>query len=315
MKHIGLIVLVAFSLVVVVGGVGQASVYTSQGPFVIPVAGDGVPGPRQVPGKEYSTDVDRHGNPLLSPDPGQVIAWDGAGGTADSQIDYSAIEDGDVEPQVDALASWGDALFDEVVSNRAALLFCTKGDMQIYYERIAGGGGVWATPAEVNDEATSEFLIDALEVWGGDGPLMDDADRVSYHGDPGGVAVWALGGGPVISDSDIATAIGAPSGVAIDLDALMMYGESILFSIEPVANFDGGEIWVWDGNVANPAQFLYHGGHLWDTAFDVMGTFGTASENIWALEAVSTPEPASVLVWLLLAVSCGAPAWRRWRRG
>jgi hypothetical protein len=40
-----------------------------------------------------------------------------------------------------------------------------------------------------------------------------------------------------------------------------------------------------------------HGGHAWDTAFDLMGTFGTPSENVDALEAVAiaTPEPSTVL--------------------
>ena len=84
----------------------------------------------------------------------------------------------------------------------------------------------------------------------------------------------------------------------------MMYGDSIMFSIKPISVggitiFDGGEIWVWDGSPAGPAQFLVHGGHVWDTAFDVMGTFDVTFENINALEAVSEPpipEPTSILL-------------------
>jgi hypothetical protein len=85
----------------------------------------------------------------------------------------------------------------------------------------------------------------------------------------------------------------------LNLDAMMLNLDWIMFSIEPVAQkVDGGEIFVWDGIVGNPASFLNHGGHLWDTAFQVAATFGTGSENVNALEAVSTPEP-STLVGLL----------------
>jgi hypothetical protein len=60
----------------------------------------------------------------------------------------------------------------------------------------------------------------------------------------------------------------------------------------PAGPFDGGEIWVWQNGA--PANFLYHGCHLWDTAFDAMAVFG--DENVDALEAVGLPEPATFLL-------------------
>ena len=82
--------------------------------------------------------------------------------------------------------------------------------------------------------------------------------------------------------------------------------EWILFTIDPITGsddeliFDGGEIWLWDGITPGSATFLSHGGHTWDTAFDVMGTFGVDSDDVNALESVwdategEIPEPVSV---------------------
>jgi hypothetical protein len=48
---------------------------------------------------------------------------------------------------------------------------------------------------------------------------------------------------------------------------------------------------------------LIQGGYTWDTALDVKGTFGTTTENIDALEAVSVPEPGGLT--LLVAGTLG----------
>lgn len=79
--------------------------------------------------------------------------------------------------------------------------------------------------------------------------------------------------------------------------------DTVLFSLRPillngVTLFDGGEIWVWHATDQN-AQFLNQGGHLWDTQFDVMATFGVASENINAIESVGIPLPP--VIWLLVS--------------
>ena len=135
----------------------------------------------------------------------------------------------------------------------------------------------------------------------------------------------------------------AETRAQIDVDATMAHdigdssptrpiygpGDELLFSIDPIdqpmmmsatggsvpAGFsiDGGEIMhlIIDDNGAPVLTFLNHGGHLWDTAFDVRGTFGYEFEDIDALESVgvlegtdiSTPEPSTlVLCGLALAL-------------
>jgi hypothetical protein len=198
-----------------------------------------------------------------------------------------------------------------VVANQSALLVSATGDpvAPIRAESITGGISVWATAAQVDHHGVTD--LDALEVWGGE--LLDDSTRFSLEGDPTFVAVWAYDSGldtsvPLITSGQIAAAIGQPNLLPqIDLDALMMGGEQLLFSIRPIDGFfDGGEIWSWDG--IGLAAFLSHGGHLWDTANDVTVLLG--AENVDALEAVSAvPEPSSLSLTLFAAL--GALALRR----
>jgi len=275
-------------------------------------------------------------------DPEQVIAWDGAAGVQDS-FDYSNSRSGDtLDRQVDALANRGDALFAAVIVNQAALLFSVDDENgggvsspYIFYEHILGppgppppapGGPIWATPAQIDQHGVKD--VDGLEVWGPEperGTVTGDADRYSLYGDPligaQRVSVWAYDpptnvSTPYITALQIAQAIGHEDlADMIDVDGLMTSdeygddyfgpGDSVLFSIEPLAPFDGGEIWVW--SFGSPATFLSHGGHLWNTAFNVKTAFGVDSENINALEAV--PEPATLS---LLALGClGALLGRR----
>jgi hypothetical protein len=103
----------------------------------------------------------------------------------------------------------------------------------------------------------------------------------------------------------------------MDVDAIMTFGPQVTYSIRPVTfpvpgpsgpvlvTFDGGEIWEYNG-AGTPTKFLDHGGHLWNTAFDVRGTFGVLSENVDALEgAAAVPEPSCILLFVigLLATS------------
>jgi hypothetical protein len=315
---------------------------------VSPSPGNQVPGPKLVPGKDFSDVRDR--NAAGVPDPEQVVAWDGSGGVRDS-FDYSGTRPAPLNQdiEVDGLAAGGDALYSAVIANQAALLFSVETDPFILFERETGlpaspaGFGVWATPADI-DAMNPPLDTDALEVWGGDN--ADDADRYSLAGDPalpgtGKIAIWAYTpaagpSAPHTLTTDLAAAmdkqyfgvgLGGPLWSQLvekmDVDAIMTFGPEVLFSIRPLVlspfsppagpvlpDFDGGEIFVYTPGA--PTKFLDHGGHLWDTLFNVRGTFGLNNENIDALEAVATvPEPACVALLLMAIVA--APSFRRKR--
>jgi hypothetical protein len=298
-----------------------------------------IPRPSVAAGKDFSDVRDR--DAAGAPDPEQVVAWDGSGGVRDS-FDYSGTRpvplDQDIE--VDGIGAGGDALFQALRDNQAALLFSVETDPNIMFERETGlpaspaGFGVWATALDI-DAMNPPLDTDGLEVWGSD--QNDDSDRYSLAGDPplagaGKVAIWSftppLGpSAPHTQTSDLAAAMdmqyGGP-GVGgpvwshlvelMDVDAIMTFGPRVTFSIRPLdlapfstpggpllPTFDGGEIFEYD-SAAVPTRFLNHGGHLWDTAFDVRGTFHLNHENIDAIEAAAVPEPSClvlcVLAWL-----------------
>ena len=266
--------------------------------------------PTNVPGKEYSNDVDE--DSVGNADPHQVIWWDGAGSAADT-FDYTGAGAYLSDSQVDALANHWDALFYEVINDEVTMLTSFTGFGSIYYtapvhyapvHATLPNIGIWAAPANINAGSLPDD-VDGLEVWGPTGPGGDDADRFSLAGDPftvqgfGRVSVWDYDSvthtaTPFITAAALAGAIGRPDlEQDIDLDAMMTYGNTIMFSIAPIARFDGGEIWVWTVG-GGPASYLVHGGCTWDTGHSVMDHFGVATENINALEAV--PEPATVVM-------------------
>ena len=345
-----------------------AGPFNSPGPFVNPVV-DGVPSPPQVPGKEYSEDPDRNGNPSHTANPGQVIAWDGTGGTTNTSnfLTLWNPQSGIAAPdpfQVDALANRKDLLFYEVIEDQVPLVFSTglpggprtAFDNYIFYERPNHKVllpfpykeiGVWATPAQINQVEPNN--VEGLELWAPvqdptvpledrvnsvllQGPEIpvDDANRYSLFGDPLGCSVFKSNGDCLFLKADIATAI-TPlfpgldiTDAKIDLDGLMTWENDILFSLKPIdgnndgsitdndpsKDLDGGEIFVWLSTEPS-AKFLIHGGHVWDTVFNVKDTvedwtgLRPGTENIDALEAVATPEPSTFLSLLTLG-SLGA---------
>jgi len=131
-----------------------------------------------------------------------------------------------------------------------------------------------------------------------------------------------------IPQSTIATAVESLLGFRgfgenIELDALMMQdingaatsfdpGDNIYFSIRQIGDTGdpdgfyatGSEIFTLESTAAGISPgFLFHGGHFWDHAWtlDYMAFFDTA-EQVWlqldvdAIESVSVPEPASILL-------------------
>jgi hypothetical protein len=288
------------------GGTALASgntsygVPTPPGPFVNPEPGSPLPDPRNVPGKEFSTQFDLNTNATGTP--GQSLFWDGLGGTANA-IQYSATR------QLDALANEFDALFDAVRQNATNLLFSIQGDFgerSIYAIDPTGKISLWANNDTINSPPPSAFDLDALEIWGPD--QVANGNMFSLEADvlPDGLSsasvIKRMDNGSVQVKYDrlaIATAIGRPDlEDVIDLDALMVKGDSLLFSIRPISEFDGGEIWDWSGS--GPASFLSFGGNTWNTGFNLQSYFagqGFAinTENIDALEAASVPGPLPVL--------------------
>jgi len=248
-------------------------------------------------------------------DPGQTL-WINCSGGAVPGTDF---DPGNTGIQVDALAKTGystattDYLFEEVINNEVTLLLSVEGDPDIYFELPNGDNGQW-----LEDAATVD--VDGMEFWGD-----SIEDSYSVVGDPGGVSVFVTsfqGATAVqITQSQILAGVqslGVGLGLAasdIDVDAMMsgLIDNQLMFSVAPVADLDGGEIFVLDLTTMT-ATYLLHGDHLWDTNFNVMATFGVANENINALEAIGVPpipvpSPSS---FSLLAL--GSLILARWRR-
>jgi hypothetical protein len=330
------------AVVMLVAGLANANPWAPLANFISPIPHVFIPDPSIVPGKDFSDIRDRDAAGIF--DLEQVVAWDGLGGVRDS-FDYSGSRPAplNIDIGVDAIAAGGDALFQAVRDNEAALLFSVESDPNILFERETGlpasppGFGVWATAVQL-DAMNPPIDTDGLELWGDNN--VDDSDRYSLADDPplpgiGKVAIWSYTppGGPSAPHtltSDLAAAMdlqyfgiggGGPLWSQLvelmDVDAIMTFGPRVTFSIRPLdlapfdpllPTFDGGEIWEYE-DAMTPTKFLNHGGHLWDTAFDVRGTFLVNNENIDAIEAAA-PEPTA-LAMLLLGL---APAWHFVRR-
>lgn len=299
---------------------------------VSPAAVDHVPAVKTVPGKKYTDSLDMTHVPTPHQlRPSQVGHWDGIGGARDGL--YLAEADSFFgEFNIDAQSQTNDALFDAVINNRAPLIVSTSfdgmlgNDVSLAAERNSGAVESFARRRQIVDHPHPGGLlrdIDSVDLWG---PENDEAAGFySFKTDPNNTAVYSqtfLGPGsvqPYLSKTQIANAIDDPNvAPQIDIDGLMVRdigtgfnpfdgefneGDAIMFSIAPIltaagdVRYDGGEIWVWE--FGQPARFLEHGGHKWDTAFDVAGAFGVNTQNIDALEAVgSVPEPASLAILL-----------------
>ncbi len=198
------------------------------------------------------------------------------------------------------------------------------------------------------DAGSDDAFNYSLETLGSLLGIPDPGGTAVWHvpgSTPGALGPVAV---TLITDAEIAAAI-APlfpnfdvSDQQINLDGMMLSNvqvtlddnnrvvdrrAEITFTLDPIVIthddgttttiLDGGEIFTWrfDSTVApGPAAFLRHGGHIWDTAFGVMATYGTASENVNGLEGVSNiPEPASIALFAfgLVGLTCAGLSRRR----
>lgn len=159
-------------------------------------------GPIDHPGKEYVWESNRSADGTLNP--GQVIAWDGAGGTQDGKY-YTGASSNFGNVQVDAIANAGDAYFTHIVNNTTALLYSERTNaawgkaedtaFPIYYETATGKRAGWATRAQVNadwntiqdrlnQEGNGQKLnLIGLEVFGTNSPNAMDSNMFSVLGD------------------------------------------------------------------------------------------------------------------------------------
>jgi hypothetical protein len=307
------------------------------------IFGDGIPDPLTVSGKEFSNKSDITTVPTPhAAEPGAYQLWAGDGRVRDAK-DVSTLFTFTNNAQIDALANQHDALFGNAVNNTAALALSFEGDGRVHYERTNGDNNVWATVPQISHSHAGNpaFDLDALELWGPEapqaGPGGSDSTRLSLEGDPLGVGIFNDNGSAFAFTSDyagaIATLLGDPDLTSLllnelDVDALMVnefgsvdgdfdVGDRLLVSFQPITVIavpggpsgvvlDGGEIFLLDFTAVAgvTASYLFHGGHLWDTAFDVMGTFGVLSENVDALEAIaSVPAPSALMGGLVLLVA------------
>jgi len=145
------------------------------GPALVRQYPDGVPTPREVPGKEYSHHADIDAPAVL--DPMQNLAWDGTGAAWDT-FDYDNATNipypGQMWPDntnVDAIANIQDHLFHEVIGN----------------DDVAGEVGV-------KDKATLLVTFDDGAAATG-GPIPTDYENIHYQtAGPGSVTgIWAQG--------------------------------------------------------------------------------------------------------------------------
>lgn len=252
----------------------------------------------EVGNREFSDDFDVDENGVS--DPGQVLFF-GCFGRTFNHDDRDVVEPNNVALQVDALANRNERLFMPFIRDEAEMIFSVEDDRNIYYERERTGKfGLWT-------ENVARVDVDGLEVHGD-----SNSDHHSFQGDPNGIALHYTG---TLGISNVTTlqlltgiqgmGLGLDIGLDdIDLDASMRWNEIdgglLAFSLAPVFDdagnvvLDGGEIFVIDLATLE-TEFLLHGGHLWDTAFDIMGEFGLDSENVNAIEVVPGPGPLATL--------------------
>jgi len=300
-----------------------ASPYQIQGPFVHFMDHDEnqpvYPAPGNTPGKFFSSFPDR--NAAGDNDPGQTMAFDGAGGTLDGSLDN--IPGAHANGEIDGIAERGDRLFDALLANRAELLVSFENNPDIYLEDTTGATALWADGPTNIDDNNGFADLDGLDIWQvepheAQGILVPAPQSAYYSLEGTAVAINKVSPGPqpnqpltsvyvttqILTEAVANQLFGIPSmGADLDVDAFIVCDRNniennevikrVIFSVAPVTVgwpgseivLDGGEIFVWD-EMLPATSFLVHGGHVWNTDFDVAGAFSVTSENVNALEAL-----------------------------
>jgi MYXO-CTERM domain-containing protein len=293
--------------------------YFNPGPFTTPVAGNELPSPLVVPGKEFSDLADRNAADPSVADPEQVLAWDGnpgnpggGAGIRDSN-DYSGTRtnEGDtVDRDIDALANSRDFLFDDIWANNANLVFSigsnttatTSGSLttnggltvggsgDISSENSAGATGIWASGPTHIESMTPPTDVDGLEIWGPepDAITLGDTDRYSHDNDAAtGTSVWYFNGTesvPYISHDEIVSAV-------VGLLGINSAPSPALIDLDALMVDDGDTV----GDFDNSDQIIFSIGQIAD-ASDPDGFYATGGVLILFGWVGGNPPTASFLI-------------------
>ncbi len=222
----------------------------------VPATGAPFPGPlvepaKVITGKEFSHDEDYTvASGVATPDPQQVINWDGSGGTMDG-VDYSGTRlDWQNDQQVDAIAHTNDTLYREVLNEAAHLVFShddmvtsyatgvpspylvpSSGPVFLSNGNAIGGAGelsveeaaafappatqsLWASQPEISGMPLPKD-VDGVELWGREPTenSLGNADKYSLDLDfPSSTSVWNASGSGYISHPMIVSAVTALLG-------------------------------------------------------------------------------------------------------
>ncbi len=293
----------------------------------------------------FSVTGDVGGTPGSPMPKGHVHFEDPAGPDAGSPSDvWAFIETGSAGPgpgagvnhhpvyDLDALEVWGP----EPPSHET-------GDTEVVEGYLGGLGG--PNTADADRFSLDVDAASGVSVWAYDIPTAATSPWVLHSEIVDAVEALFLGPGERFDDEtrrqiDVDGTMAQDIGDASPTAAVWDVGDELLFTIDPILDgtafdasgspipaplIDGGEIIhlvktaAGSGPGTFSVSFLTHGGHLWDTAFDVSGTFGYLYEDVDALEAVGTltgdtdiptPEPSTLLL-AGFALACVTSARKR----